>query len=393
MYRRFERAMNGIHRRSSSAKTLARSAVFRRYYKPSAGFRPPESGTTNTRVLLTLTGVAFALLALVSPLRSEDELQKRATWQLPAPAEVKAAIEPWLATQKLDTATQSQLDALWAEDPLPAVGADLLDRLAETIALADPATRELVAMCRGSSPPLVPPSFDVLQDAARAPLVRNNLRLLLGRWLAQHAMYDEALEQLHELQPAEVVDPASLLFFRAVCHHRLLHKEPCLTALSQLMENQGKIPRRFEVLAELMEADLKPLKTDSLDEIARLMDDVERRLGLGRAGKRVRTQEDDVIAKLDKMIEELEKQAQQQQASASSQGGQQAPQPMQDSQPGGGSGPGEVDQRRTGVQSGWGNLPPKQREEALQQISKGLPSHYRDVIEEYFRKMAREGGS
>ena len=65
---------------------------------------------------------------------------------------------------------------------------------------------------------------------------------------------------------------------------------------------------------------------------------------------------------------------------------------MEDSQPGGGSGPGEVDQHRPGVRSGWGNLPPKQREEAMQQISKGLPSHYREVIEEYFRKMAREGG-
>jgi hypothetical protein len=141
-----------------------------------------------------------------------------------------------------------------------------------------------------------------------------------------------------------------------------------------------------------MEADLKPLKTDSLDEVSRLMDDIERRLGFGRAGKRVRTEEDDVIAKLDKMIEELEKQAQKQQASSSGQGGKQPNQPMQDSMPGGGSGPGEVDQRRTGLQSGWGNLPPKQREEALQRISKGLPSHYREVIEEYFRKMAREGG-
>jgi hypothetical protein len=326
-------------------------------------------------------------------LRADDELQKRATWQLPAPADVRTAIEPWLASRNVDASTKSQLDALWAEASSSAISADLLDRLAETIALADPATRELVAMCRGSSPPLTLPSLDVLQDAAQPPLVRNNLRLLFGRWLAQHAMYDEALEQLDELQPADVVDPAALLFFQAVCHHRLLHKEPCLTALSRLMENQGKIPRRFEVLAELMEADLKPLKTDSLDEIARLMDDVERRLGLGRAGKRVRTQEDDVIAKLDKMIEELEKQAQQQQASASGQGGQQAQQPMQDSQAAGGSGPGEVDQRRPGVQSGWGNLPPKQREEALQQISKGLPSHYRDVIEEYFRKMAREGGN
>ncbi len=39
----------------------------------------------------------------------------------------------------------------------------------------------------------------------------------------------------------------------------------------------------------------------------------------------------------------------------------------------------------------WGNLPPKEREEALQQLGKDLPSHYRDVIEEYFRKLARDG--
>jgi hypothetical protein len=36
-------------------------------------------------------------------------------------------------------------------------------------------------------------------------------------------------------------------------------------------------------------------------------------------------------------------------------------------------------------------LPPKERQEALQQISKELPAHYREAIEEYFRKLAREG--
>lgn len=280
----------------------------------------------------------------------------------------------------------------------PAVGApamadfDLLDRVAQTIALALPAARELVAVCDRGPPPILP-TFDVLQDTAQPPLVRNNLRLLLGRALAQHALYDEALEQLAPLQPADVLDPAAFLFYQAACHHRLLNKAACLAATARLMENKGRIPRRFELVAELMAADLKPLQTDSLDEIARLMDDIERRLGLGRAGQRVRGQEDDVIAKLDKMIDQLEKQAQQQQAAASAQGGQQAQQPMQDSQAAGGSGPGEVDQHHLGDKSDWGNLPPKQRDEALQQISKGLPSHYRDVIEEYFRKMAREGGS
>jgi len=337
--------------------------------------------------------LALPVLAASLSLHAGDDLQKRATWQPPAVAEVKAAVEPWLAGRTLDAATQTQIAALWADDSLPAVSADVLDRLAETIALAEPAARELVALCRGSQPAPVPTAFGILQDGSQPPLVRNNLQLLYGRWLAQHALYDEALEQLAPLQPGQVVDPAGLLFYQSVCHHRLLQKEPCLTALAKLMENKGRIPKRYELLAGLMEADLKPLKTDSLDEVSRLMDDIERRLGLGRAGKRVRTQEDDVVAKLDKMIEEMEKQAQQKQAAASSQGGQRAQKPMEDSMPGGGKGPGEVDPRRPGVGSDWGNLPPKQREEAMQQISKGLPSHYRDVIEEYFRRMAREGGN
>jgi hypothetical protein len=35
-------------------------------------------------------------------------------------------------------------------------------------------------------------------------------------------------------------------------------------------------------------------------------------------------------------------------------------------------------------------LPAKEREEAMQQIGKDFPSHYREVIEQYFRKLASE---
>ena len=148
--------------------------------------------------------LSLAVIAVVSPLRAEDELQKRATWQSPSVAEVKAAVDQWLAGQKLDDPAKAKIAALWAEDQLPAVSADVLDRVAETIALADAAARDLVAMCRGGQPSPVPTAFDVLQDNAKPPLVRNNLRLLFGRWLAQHALYDEALDQLNALQPDQV---------------------------------------------------------------------------------------------------------------------------------------------------------------------------------------------
>jgi hypothetical protein len=117
-------------------------------------------------------------------------------------------------------------------------------------------------------------------------------------------------------------------------------------------------------------------------------------LRFARAGTRVRKQEDDVIAKLDKMIEEKEKQQQQQQQSAAAgQGGSRSTAPANDSIPLGGRGPGDVDQKKIGTKSGWGNLPPKERQEAQQQISKDLPAHFRDVIEEYLERLAQESGS
>jgi hypothetical protein len=52
--------------------------------------------------------------------------------------------------------------------------------------------------------------------------------------------------------------------------------------------------------------------------------------------------------------------------------------------------PGRVDQRDIGNQAGWGNLPPKEREEALQEIGREFPAHYRQLIEQYFRDLANE---
>jgi hypothetical protein len=325
------------------------------------------------------TAVAFA----------DDELTRRASWSQPASPEVRAELDKWLADKTLDDATKRQLEAVWPKEVAPS--ADLLDQVAASIAAVDPAAREIVATCQGDSVSAVPPKFALLADEKTSDFVKNNLRLLYGRWLAQHDLYDEALEQLDGLVPEHVVDPASLLFYQSVSHHRLLQKDKCLPALAKLMENESAIPRRYITLARLMDADLRPLKTDSLDEVARLMDDIRRRLNFGRAGKVVRKQEDDVIAKLDKMIEELEEEQKKKQQPGAGAGGNSPSNPKPDSTPGGPQGPGELDPKKIGNKADWGDLPPKERQEALQQISKELPAHFREVIEEYFRKIARDG--
>ncbi len=99
-----------------------------------------------------------------------------------------------------------------------------------------------------------------------------------------------------------------------------------------------------------------------------------------------------MIESLDKLIKKIEEQQQQQQQSASGGNTLRPTSPAQDSVPMGGKGPGDVTKRDIGSESDWGDLPPKEREEALQQIGRDFPSHYRDVIEQYFKRLASEGG-
>jgi hypothetical protein len=322
--------------------------------------------------------------------RTGNELTKKSTWTQPTSAEVKAKLEQWLTAIKADDATKQKALSAWGTDPSPGGDELLLERTAAVLAAVDNQANEVVNACRSESVD-APKRFAVLFDDQSHEFLRLNLRILYGRFLAQHSHFDEALEHFAGITPQQVVDPTALLFYQCIAQHRLLQKDECLQTLAKLMENDAKLPRRYRTLAQLMEADIKPLKADTLDEVARLMDDIQRRLNLGHAGKRVRKEEDDVVAKLDKMIEDLEQQQKQQQASGAGSGGNQSSNPAQDSQPLGGRGPGDVDQKKIANKSGWGNLPPKEREEALQQISKDLPAHFREVIEEYFRKLAREG--
>ena len=336
--------------------------------------------------------VAVVVIAALVASASAQEIERRATWSVPLAADVKAKVDDYATAKQADEATRLKIAVLWPDEAAPASGAELLERLTASLSVLEPKAKAIVDFCENPRTTFDLPKFEVLADESAPPLLRNNLKLLFGRWLAQNELMDESLEQLKGLTPADVVDPATLLFHQALAHHNLLEKEPCLSAVAKLMENEESIPRRYSQLARLMEADLKPLKTDSLDEIARLMSDVGRRLDLARAGKKVRDEEETIVAKLEKLIEEKEKQQQQQQQQQGQAQGNQSSNPAQGSTPAGGPrGKGEVDPKNIGKKDGWGNLPPKERQEVLQQIGRELPAHFRETIEEYFKRLAQDG--
>lgn len=336
-----------------------------------------------TAVILAASSVVFA--------KAPPSIAQPRAWQTPAAQDVRAQVLVWLAAKKVDAAVRLKVDAIWSEAPTPVSEEELLVRLARSFALVDSNADKLVSLCSQPRSQLIVPAQPWLADGSVPPLFAANLRLLYARWLVHETLFDEAQEQLSGLVPGDVVAPASLLFYQSVVSHALLSKEAGLRSIDELLEGADASPRRYIALARLMQEDLKGLEDDTLDHIARRMDDIRRRLDLGRAGPKTRHVEDGVIESLDKMIKKIEEQQQQQQSSAQS-SGIRSNNPASDSRIAGGKGPGEVTKKNIGSSNGWGDLPPKQREEAMQQIGHDFPSHYRDVIEQYFRRLAAEGG-
>ena len=214
--------------------------------------------------------------------------------------------------------------------------------------------------------------------------------MYLAERLIRAHYYDEALTLLQEMNLENTIDPIAVLFCRGIAHNELLNKKEGLLAMKQLRDSfpsHSPYSRRFAEVAKLLENELENIDDDEQkpENIARKMEDIQRRLGQGNTDGNVQKVEKDVLESLEKLIEKLEEQQKQCQSAQGGQGNK----PADDSRILRQKGPGNVGEKNLGDQSGWGELPAKQREAALMQIEKEFPSHYRDIIEQYFRQMAR----
>lgn len=313
----------------------------------------------------------------------EGSLEAVATWRLPSDREIGER----LATAARDSGWPedriAELVAPWLGGSEGAAGNDPLGRTLESISLVRPEARPVADAYLGSVR-FATIDGAILASFETAPWMRTQLQAALGIVAVRSDLHDEGLALLDPLDPAETVDPAEVLFRRAIARQQLVRGGEAIEDLKRLLEREADLARRHREVGKLMLADLEALEADSLDEISRLMRDVRRRQSLYRSGRRVLEQEEEVIEKLDKLIEELEQQQQQQAAAATL-----APSsPAQDTVLKGAPAPGEVDRRRQGSGEDWGNLPARERAAAMAELSKQLPSHYRELIEEYFRKLA-----
>lgn len=338
------------------------------------------------RTPLFLLGCAV-WLTMTSGLVAADE-----KFVAPSFETVQNQTQTWVNQQNLPAETQKAITELWKNVDGSSSAQQLLDTTVHTFGLGDPEIQAFVDACQLSLTPQLLPETKVL-DARTNEFVSSNLRLYFARYLSRGRMYDEAVGQFSQIDPHNVIDPATSLFYTAVCQQQLLQKTEGLATLDKLLTKTENVPVRYSSVAKLMQFELQNLRQDSLDEIAAKMKDVERRLDLGRGGRKVQKKEAEIIASLDYLIEKLEQQQCNCSGSCPCNGNgpaktNQSNSPAKDSGIKGKEAPGNVDQKRLAKQSGWGSLPDKEQAQAKQYSKDNYPPHYSKIIEEYSKRIA-----
>jgi hypothetical protein len=128
-------------------------------------------------------------------------------------------------------------------------------------------------------------------------------------------------------------------------------------------------------------------QADPLGELALEMEQVVIDLSGMTTGEPVQETQKGIVTRLDKLIEELEKESEQMRGGTSSANPMR---PMNDSMiKGGPGGIGDLHAaRKTGKQ--WAELPPHERDRIVQSMTEGFPAHYQKILERYYKRLAEE---
>jgi hypothetical protein len=258
---------------------------------------------------------AFFTLALAGPLvwgssvwaQGEKDPAKEpisfGTLRAPTAEEARSQALAWLkGVGKTDETTLKEFETIWANDR------PVVDRVAETLALGDSQAAKLLAEARepGKAAPIAVPAL--LKDNKQTGFFHANLALAYGKALSNRRVYEEALDALKAAKPEQVIDPATYLFHRAVAEHALLLKDDANRTILRLLDDALDVPERYKMVSVLMAFDMQSWREKDLGAIARMMDNIERRLELARGGPQTQKIQKEVVARLDEIIKQLENQ-------------------------------------------------------------------------------------
>ena len=263
-------------------------------------------------------------------------------------------------------------------------------KLLSTIETAFP---EIKQVDYGQSKVLVPDWFARFQE--EHSVLADSVALAVAEQFYLREKYLGTIAWLDCIEGGEVYSPALRVYLIATSNYLLVEYDKASEVLkgvevdsNEVLQSLGRSRQQTLVqLARILES-----KKKELTEISQRMFDIERRLALGQTELPTTDQQQHVIDDLDKIIKKLEQQLQQQQQQGSA-GGSPGGTPAQDSRPAEGKGPGDVDRKRFATGDPWGQLSPAERERLSQSIDRDFPSHYRNLIESYYQRLAEGEGN
>lgn len=232
----------------------------------------------------------------------------------------------------------------------------------------------------------------------------SNPLFLLGAFksLVIHEKYDEALLVSKRIDPKFLPTEKRHLFYtyQASAYHQLGMKKETQEAIKKYNDQFGYASEREKAIVFLIEDDLKGWTKNKIDSPARKMKVVASRLKNDLGGPITQKWQKEIIDDLDRIIKQ-EEEDQKNAMKVKGQGGDggdsdnpegQSPKGQKDSKGGTDSGPGKVDNiKLTKLGQNWGVMPPKERAKAMQEITRDLPSKHRELIEQYFKRLAATG--
>ncbi len=224
-------------------------------------------------------------------------------------------------------------------------------------------------------------------ESSADPFLKAEAQFLAGRTLVQRERYEEATrhflrletQQDHSLRLAEAA------FLNAKSLQGQLKFREAATAYQQFLANYPEANKRLRKEAEAALIDLEDIDSDLLPQIHSKMNFSRRRLGLEDSGQQTQEVQEEVVALLTEMIDELEKKSGKCKGCKCS-GNQKPGNP--------GSKPGQSNvtagapqiTERDGTKAAW--VDAKQRADdpsAFNAAKKKLPAQYKDLIDQYYR--------
>ncbi len=255
---------------------------------------------------------------------------------------------------------------------------------------------------------ILSPEFDAAlkklgaQEAAEAARMLTPLATSADPWLAAEAQlfqsrammvegrYEEALPIVSafiETRGATTVRLGEAWFLKGKLEAGALKREEATASLKKFLREFAGEPGRMQGEARATLVDLEEAESDLLTDIHTKMSFSERRLTLEDSGRRTQEVQDDVVALLDEMIEELEKKCgncKGCKGSCSKPGGS----GMGGAAPGMSSGSSQPSQitERDAPRTPWVDLTERQNDPSVFNAAKSrVPVQYRGLLEQYYQ--------